>query len=188
MTKAASTDDVQDSQSENLCGKCKRNFYDSSSKCIGCDKCKTWYHISCAAVSKQLYEYFDEPNNDEQWICKSCKQAEANQTHTIFWGKCYESEADIEAAVKHAYKEIIGWCKNLFLLPRGNAGKDFICELTRLISMFVNKTAHERFALSLVHILMPIMLQKPSAKSKARDHSKYLAKRLIKWKDGELVG
>ena len=30
------------------------------------------------------------------------------------------------------------------------------------------------------------MLQKPSAKSKARDHSKYLTKRLEQWQKGEL--
>ena len=30
------------------------------------------------------------------------------------------------------------------------------------------------------------MLQKPSSKSKARDHTKYLEKRLKQWKDGDL--
>ena len=42
--------------------------------------------------------------------------------------------------------------------------------------------------ITLLHIFMPIILQKPSAKSKARDHSKYLAQRLEKWTKGELVG
>ena len=42
--------------------------------------------------------------------------------------------------------------------------------------------------ITLVHIFMPIMLQKPSAKSKARDHSKYLAQRLEKWTKGDRVG
>ena len=48
---------------------------------------------------------------------------------------------------------------------RGKAGTDFIKELTRLI-------------LSLVHIFIPLMLQKPGPKSKAKDHVKYLATRL----------
>ena len=33
---------------------------------------------------------------------------------------------------------------------------------------------------------MPLMLQKPSSKSKAKDHSKYLEKRLKLWNDGDL--
>ena len=33
---------------------------------------------------------------------------------------------------------------------------------------------------------MPLMLQKPSSKSKARDHLKYLEKRLKYWQAGDL--
>ena len=85
-----------------------------------------------------------------------------------------------------AYKVITSWRKNIFLPPRGNAGTDFIKELTRLIDLFVNKTRWERLAIPLVHIFMPLMLQKPSKTSKARDHAKYLQTRLEKWKAGNL--
>ena len=37
-----------------------------------------------------------------------------------------------------------------------------------------------------LHIFMPLMLQKPSSKSKARDHVKYLEKRLKYWQAGDL--
>ena len=37
-----------------------------------------------------------------------------------------------------------------------------------------------------LHIFLPLMLQKPSSKSKARDHSKYLEKRLKLWFAGDL--
>ena len=40
--------------------------------------------------------------------------------------------------------------------------------------------------MSLVHIFIPLMLQKPSSKSKAKEHSKYLEKRLKLWKEGNL--
>ena len=59
-------------------------------------------------------------------------------------------------------------------------------ELTHLIYLFVDKTKWERLALSLVHVFVPLMLQKPCQKSKARDHVKYLASRLDMWKNGEL--
>jgi hypothetical protein len=173
---------------EDYCGTCKKSFYDKISKCIGCDKCGVWYHQTCAGINKKLFDYYSAPNNDETWICKSCKHSEVNQPTTLYWGKCFNNAEGIETAINQAYKEIVGWSKNLFLLPRGKAGKDFIVELTRLINIFVNKAPHERLSLCLVHVFMPIMLQKPSAKSKARDHSKYLAQRLIKWTNGELGG
>ena len=84
------------------------------------------------------------------------------------------------------YDEIIKWKKNLFQLPRGSSAEKFIKELTRLIYLFVNKTAWEKVALQMIHVFIPLMLQKPSLKSKARDHSKYLLTRLQRWKDGDL--
>ena len=35
-------------------------------------------------------------------------------------------------------------------------------------------------------IFIPIMLQKPSAKSKPREHTKYLTSRLERWKNGQI--
>ena len=72
------------------------------------------------------------------------------------------------------------------LVPRGKAGKDFITELTRIINLFVYATPWEGLALPLLHIFIPMMLQKPSSKSKAKDHAKYLKERLIKWSGGFL--
>ncbi len=174
---------------DDFCGKCKKNFHKcrSNSKCIYCEQCGIWYHISCAGVSKQIYEYYSELNNTDVWTCKSCKQKSSNHPRKVYWGNSFNTEQEIKVAIDNAYNEIVGWTKNVFLLPRGNSGKDFIKELTRLINTFVNKTPHECFSLSLVHIFMPLMLQKPSERSKARDHSKYLAQRLQKWKNGEIV-
>ena len=50
----------------------------------------------------------------------------------------------------------------------------------------MNKTAWESLSLQLVHVFIPIMLQKPSSKSKARDNAKYLLDRLEKWKNGDI--
>ena len=74
------------------------------------------------------------------------------------------------------------------LLPRGRTGKDFIIELTRLINLFVYSTPWETVSISLVHIFIPLMLQKPAIKSKARANSKYLSARLEMWENGDLKG
>ena len=74
------------------------------------------------------------------------------------------------------------------MLPRGKSGERFIKELTRLLYLFVNKTAWENLSLQLVHVFFPLMLQKPASTSKARDHAKYLLARLEKWTNGDLKG
>ena len=97
-----------------------------------------------------------------------------------------EGENYIASQIKLAYDQILKWKKNFFTLPRGKSGSDFLKELTRLIYLFVDKTKWERISLSLVHVFIPLMLQKPNQRSKAKDHAKYLQIRLEKWKNGAL--
>ena len=75
----------------------------------------------------------------------------------------------------------------MFLVPRGKVGNAFIYELSRLISLFNDKTEWESVALRLVFIFIPMMLQKPSKNSRAKDHTIYLDKRLNLWKSGDLT-
>ena len=88
--------------------------------------------------------------------------------------------------VTSIYEEVTKWRKNLFMVPRGKIGTEFIKTLTNLIKHFTTPSKWTRLSLSLVHIFMPLMLQKPSSKSKAKDHCKYLEKRLKLWTEGDL--
>ena len=76
--------------------------------------------------------------------------------------------------------------KEHFSIAKGQMWRRFIKELTNLLNHFVNKTPWQRLSLLLVHVFIPIMLQKPSSKSKPRDHSKYLTSRLERWRNGQL--
>ena len=116
------------------------------------------------------------------WYCAQCRLIKSNK---IKWGDL-TGEENIRKWVKSTYAIIIGWKKNFFRLPRGKCGNDFIVELTRLINLFVDKTQWLRLALSIVLVFIPLMLQKPSSKSKPRDHAKYLTSRLERWKSGQL--
>ena len=107
------------------------------------------------------------------------------KSNNVTWGDMV-GELLIKNELTLIYDEIIRWKKNLFQLPRGGSAEKFIKELTRLIYLFVNKTAWKKVALQMVHVFIPLMLQKPSINSKARDHSKYLLTRLQSWKDGDL--
>ena len=167
-------------RNENVnCPICALHVQDSENGLM-CDKCTTWFHAECLYVSESEYTALGQSNDG--WLCDHCKAANANR---IKWGRC-EGEDNILLQVRAAYQEIISWKKNIFLLPRGKAASDFIKEMTRLINLFVFKTKWEWLALPLLHIFMPIMLQKPSRKSKAKDHSRFLSSRLQKWNEGDL--
>ena len=162
------------------CPICTVNVGDNAQG-LCCEQCFTWFHAQCLYMSDTEYE--DMAQSAEKWFCDHCSSVRANK---LKWGTL-EGEHNISDAVKSAYNKIITWKKNLFSLPRGKCGSDFIRELTRLLCLFSDKTRWERLSLPLAHIFIPLMLQKPSQKSKAKDHVKYLTSRLEKWKDGDLI-
>ncbi len=93
---------------------------------------------------------------------------------------------EITEAVNHAYQNITKWRRNLFLVPTGKIGREFIDEVAKTITLFTSGSQMESVALSMVMIMFPLLLQKPSRKSKSKDHSKYLTNRLNMWRDGLL--
>ena len=100
------------------------------------------------------------------------------------WGDLRGKE--LQTAVDDAYLEVVRWRRNLFMLPTGKAGEDFIEEITSLFNHFNNASPFEPIAFTLMAIIMPLLLQKPSKNSKCRDHVSFLEKRLKLWKTGRL--
>ena len=88
--------------------------------------------------------------------------------------------------VEKIYGEIVFFRKNLFKIPSGKAGKEFIQELTFWMRQFNGVSKLNGVALKVFMILPALLLQKPSPKSKAKDHSECLSRRLKQWKDGDL--
>ena len=103
----------------------------------------------------------------------------------LIWGQLRGYE-NVKAAIENAYAEITKWQRNIFEVPRGKSGQRFISEAIRLLQLFNNKTSWEPLAIQCLNIFLPIILQKPSAKSKANDHVRYLTKRLKLWEEGKL--
>ena len=77
-----------------------------------------------------------------------CLNEEALPLTEISWGDMNDG-SDIQEKIETIYEEIVKWKKNIYKLPRGKAGRDFISELTRLINLFNYKTAWKDYALSL---------------------------------------
>ena len=130
-----------------------------------------------------IEEYDHLTNSPEQpWFCTVCQSIRSNK---IKWGS-YEGETNIKNKITLVYDEIVKWRKNLFMVPRGKVGTELIREIARIIRLFTEPSKWGRVALAQLHIFIPLMLQKPSSKSKAKDHSKYLEKRLKYWNEGDL--
>jgi hypothetical protein len=84
------------------------------------------------------------------------------------------------------YNEVVQYRRNLFKIPSGKGGKEFIGELTFWLQQFNSATKLNGIAMQTFMILPTILLQKPSARSKAKDHSQALERRLNLWKSGKL--
>ena len=72
--------------------------------------------------------------------------------------------------IDKAYNEIVKWKNNLFLVPTGNKGKELINELAHWLDQFNKNTTFKFISLKVFMVLPSLLLQKPSATSKTKDH------------------
>ena len=73
------------------------------------------------------------------------------------------------------------------MLPTGNAGKNFIDEIIRLLNSWIDDNDLASISFKAILVMPSLLLQKPSKTSKAKDHLKTLEKRLELWNKGELM-
>ena len=102
------------------------------------------------------------------------------------WG-ADEDTAAFVANIDEAYKEVVHWRQNLFMLPSGREGQAFICELAKMFRFYGESSPLERIALKCAMILPSLILQKPHPRSRSADHVKAIHRRLQKWKNGEII-
>ena len=103
---------------------------------------------------------------------------------------CEDTSQDICSEVNNAYEEIIRWRKNLFDLPKGNAGKKFVAEMNKLVLSWTNKSAKRSYALKALMIMPTLLLQRTSKKTKSSENKDTLKRRLQLWENdqvGELL-
>ena len=172
--------DIEECEENSNCPKCRVDVGEFENG-LYCEQCLVWSHSECLGISDG--EYRKLQNSSRPWFCNSC--LDSTPLTNIAWGSFF-SEAEIENKLNDMYTTILQWKSNIFILPRGKAGKDFITELTRLINLFNNDSPWKNIALKMAMIFPAVMLQKPSTKSKARENIKYLSERLKMWHDGEL--
>ena len=89
--------------------------------------------------------------------------------------------------INQIYEDMVSWRKNLFSLPTGKAGKYFVGLISEWISHYNKSDTFQSISMKVVMILPNLLLQKPSSKSKASDHTKFLEERLKLWEQGKVM-
>ena len=91
-------------------------------------------------------------------------------------------------SINRSYEVIVHWRRNLFKVPSGKAGKAFVRELTRMFRAYADGSALESVAMKAAMVMPALLLQKPHPRSKAKDHTLHLERRLRQWSEGDLEG
>ena len=98
---------------------------------------------------------------------------------TFQWGEY--NGADFACDINEIYSEAVHWRRNIFMIPSGKVGKDYVREQARLFSAYAEKSALERVSLKAALVMPLLLLQKPHPKSKTKEHAQCLERRLKLW-------
>ena len=90
------------------------------------------------------------------------------------------------SAIYSAYYEAVHWRHNLFTVPWGKAGTSFVTEIASLFRAYGESSALESISLCAAMVAPILLLQKPHARSKTKDHIKCLERHLAVWKAGDI--
>ena len=80
--------------------------------------------------------------------------------------------------IDEAYQTIVQWRRNIFELPYGEIGKDFISEMSKCIKGYANDAAMKCVTLKVALVMPPLLLQHPHSRSKSKGNKKCLERHL----------
>ena len=89
--------------------------------------------------------------------------------------------------VRKAYEVVVHWWRNIFLVPSGISGNHFDIELSKLYQAFGDNSSLHSIAFTACSVMQVLLLQKPHAKSKSKEHSICLEHRLVLWGCGDIA-
>ena len=161
-----------------------------------CEQCNVWHHPTCEEINTKEYKHLQDETFDIAFVCGNCERQRLTTStlpppdavnasiNNAKWGVLQGLQ--IRQAVDSIYKRVVLWKKNMFKVPKGKIGERFIEEVANTINFFNSGSNLESVAISMTLIIFPLLLQKPSKSSKAKDHVTHLERRLQLWKDGEI--
>ena len=81
---------------------------------------------------------------------------------------------------------VVHWRKNLFFIPAGDSGKQFVNELAKLAQAYADRSTLECVAITAMMLIPHILLQRLPRKCSHRELSQCLSRRLEAWKEGKI--
>ena len=96
------------------------------------------------------------------------------------------SNTSLNNDISRAYEKVVTWRRNLFNVPLGSAGGDFVDVLTGLIKGFTNGSSLRPVAWKAVGVACHLLLQRPHDSKMMSNYSDHLRRRLTLWKSGRI--
>ena len=90
------------------------------------------------------------------------------------------------ARIIDAYEVVVGWRRNLFLIPHGSAGAAFVDELASFILGFADDSGKRDVAWRAVCVACHLLLQKTHKSKIMKNHSEHLRRLLVLWRDCDI--
>ena len=93
------------------------------------------------------------------------------------------SETDL--AIETAYEEVVKWRRNLFDLPKGEIGKKYVDEMSKLLNNWCSTNDNRQ--LQKLMILPNLLLQRTAKSCKGRVNKEHLQRRFELWDGGKYL-
>ena len=93
----------------------------------------------------------NKTNNETNYRWNNQNDSQEN----FYWNGVASTECLNE--LNTAYEKIVHWRRNLFMLPNGAAGRNYIKQLSHLIKLWINDTPLRKIALKAIHWI-PVLL------------------------------
>ena len=135
------------------------------------------------SVASNNAESTSQPSIDDHLTSTQVPSNENEKTPSYTWGNYNSNE--VENTIERIYEEIVYWRRNLFMLPFGKVGKKYIDQINYLLTEWLHDSPMSGISFKMIMVMPQLLLQKPSQKSKAKDHKIYLEKRFDLWLQGE---
>lgn len=127
--------------------------------------------------------FFDHVTDANSMILPSFSPLPAAPIFT--WGDV--DGASFSHQIDEAYQVIVHWRRNIFKVPQGKTGKDFIYELSKFFKEYANDTMLESVALKAAMVMPALLLQRPHLSSKPKENAKCVERRLGLWRGGNIT-
>ena len=182
-------------------------------KGVFCGICLHWFHYSCAGTTER---YVNNIPREEHFVCPTCRNQPSGLTQAMSdltlrpdttkedtnpwtyrdlppYQHINDGNLKTTRGMNLPHDELVECFhsigklrQNLFALPTGNAGNQFVAELVRLLHTFNSNVPGAKSALFAFAVIPQLLLQKPAKQSKSRDHLEVLQRRINSWHDGDL--